>query len=81
MTVWLTGVRKNAWGRDDSAIEMVTRHLGGWPFRWRQPTPTFLECQNNGFRQGFCDALRKANELVSGLVEALLMVIMRYLRS
>ena len=81
MTVWLTGVRKNAWRRNDSAIEMVTLHLGEWPFRWRQPTPTFLECQNNGFRQGFSDALRKANELVSGLVDGLLTVIMSYLRS
>ena len=82
MTVWLTGVRKNAWRRNDSAIEMVTLHLGEWPFRWRQPTPTFLERQVNGFRQGsFLMPLGKANELVSGLVDGLLTVIMRYLQS
>ena len=29
MTVWLTGVRKSDWPRDESAVETVVLHLGG----------------------------------------------------
>jgi hypothetical protein len=29
MTVWLTGVRKSDWRRDESAVETVVLHLGG----------------------------------------------------
>jgi len=81
MTAWLTGVRKSSWQRDDSVVEMVTLHVGGWSFGGRQTAPTFLECQNNGFRQGFPDSLGKGNELVSDLIDALLPVVMRCLRS
>jgi len=81
MTVRSTLVRKNVLRRYDRVVEMVTLHVGGWSFGGRQTAPTFLECQNNGFRQGFPDSLGKGNELVSDLIDALLPVVMRCLRS
>ena len=80
MTVRSTLVRENVLRRYDWVVEMVTLHLGGCRFCGKEPVRTFLEGQNDGFRQGFPDALRRANELVSGLVDGLLTVIMRYLR-
>jgi hypothetical protein len=80
MTVWLTGVRKSDWRRDESAVETVALHLGGRLFRGRQTSPTFLERQNDGFRQGSPVALKRANELVSDLVDGMLTVVMRCLR-
>jgi hypothetical protein len=79
MTVWLTGVRKSDGRRDESAVETVAFHLGGSLFRGRQTSPTFLECRNDGFRQGSPVALRRANELVSDLVGGMLTVVMRCL--
>jgi hypothetical protein len=79
MTVRSTVVRKNVLRRYDWVVEMVTLHLGGWPFCGQEPVRTFLEGQNNGFRQGFPDALGRANELVSDLVDGMLMVVMRCL--
>ena len=81
MTVRSTRVRKNVLRRYDWVVEMVTLHLGGCRFCGKEPARTFLEGQNDGFRQGFPDALRRANELVSDLVDGMLMVIMRCLRA
>jgi hypothetical protein len=81
MTVWLRGVRKGDWRRDGSGVETVALHLGGRLLRGRQMRPTFLERQNDCFRQGSPVALRRANELVSNLVDGMLMVVMRCLRS
>jgi hypothetical protein len=80
MTVWLTGVRKSARRRDWSAVATVTLHLGGRLLRGGQTVPTLPERQNNGFRQGFPDALRKGKEMVSDLVDGRLTVVMRCLR-
>ena len=77
----MTGVRKSSWQRDDSVVEIVTLHAGGWSFGRRQTAPTFAGCQNNGFRQGFPDSLGKGNELVSDWIDAWLPVVMRCLRS
>ena len=80
MMVWLTGVRARDWHRDESAVETVGLCLRGWLFRWRQTVPMFLEgSQNDGFRQGSPDALRKANELGSDLIDDMLIVVMRCL--
>jgi hypothetical protein len=78
MTVWLTGVRKSSWQRDDSAVKMVTLHVGGWSFGGRQTAPTFLEGQNDGSRQGSPVALRRADEL-GDLIDGTLIVVMRCL--
>ena len=79
MTVGSTVVRKNVLRRYDWVVEMVTLHLGGWPFCGQEPVRTFLEGQNDGFRQGLPAALGRANELVSDLVDGMLMVVMRCL--
>ena len=76
----MAGVRKSDWRLDESAIETVALHLGGRLFRGRRTSPTFVERQNDGFRQGSPVALRRADELVSDLVDGMLTVVMRCLR-
>jgi len=81
MTVRSTVVRKNVLGPYDWVVEMVTLHSGGWPFLLAGAGAEVSRGPKQRLPAGISCAVRRANELVSDLVDGMPIVITRCLRA
>jgi len=81
MTVRSTVVRKNVLCRYDWVVEMVTLHLEGGHFVGRSRRERFWRAKTTASDRDFLMPLEGPNELVSDLVDGMLMVVMRCLRA